>query len=410
MKTFKYQARTLNGSLQKGHLSGESRDRVAQALIDQDLFPIVVEAVDSNHQSGVLGALPSSVINILKPTKLDAQRLATLAQSLSDLLSAGMTLQRALDQLVKQIRDRRLSRILKGIAAEVRGGQTLSHALSQFRHDIPLSFIGALESGESAGNLEKVLEGLAKMYEQESSLRTVLRNALVYPSIVVTVAIGTLSVLFVFLLPRLAVLYQDMAQELPASTKLLLKTADICQAWGGWIAVGIIAIVAGVQTATRRSGALHMRLARQSLFLPIVGPLLLLREVLTFSQAMFSLIGGGVPLRTALTSAARSSNNIAFRADIQAASKQIVEGIPLSQALTGTLADQGNLCSLVQIGEEQGDLAAAMERATTLLRADMTQRTKTLTTVLEPVLIVGLGLVVAFIVFAMMVPIMEIQV
>ncbi len=342
--------------------------------------------------------------------RLDATRTATLSRTLSDLLDAGLTVQHALDQMSTQTRDRMLKPILDSGSAGVRSGLPLHLALNGVSPEIPESFLGAVESGESAGNLVQILSGLATMYEQESTLHKALQSALVYPLIVTSVAIGTLTVLFTFLLPRLSVLYEDLSQELPSSTRLLLSVADIARNQGVWILLSLTVVAVVIFGARHRSHKLRLMLAHWRLAMPVVGPILSLRENILFCQSLSGLVVGGVPLSSALDVAARSASNPVFRADIADARKRLAEGVSLSETLRGSRVDQGNLIPLIQVGEEQGELGEAMAKAAKMFQVEIDNRTKMLTTLLEPVLIVGLGFVVAFIVFAMMVPILEIEI
>jgi len=273
----------------------------------------------------------------------------------------------------------------------------------------PKSLVGAVEAGETGGGLIPILLGLAELYEKEDELQRSVRAALLYPVLVLVVSLATLLIMFLYLLPRLSGLYSDLGRQLPAPTRILIAASDFFQSSGVFVLVLIVVLLAGAAVLRARSERFRSLLASGLLGTPFFGRIVLNREIVRFAHTLASLVGGGVPLMRSLWFASRSSGNIVVARELRGFGQLVGEGASLSEVIGDSRIGDNVLVMMVQVGEEMGQLAPSLEKACRVYERELRERMNVLTTVLEPVLILSLGLIVGFIVFSMMLPIMELD-
>jgi len=409
MKVFRYIAKGGTGDRVEGTMESESASGVSRTLVAKGLFPLeVTEAHPESHvltQTGLLQKLWRRV----EQRPLKARSLALFTRRLGDLLDAGLPMQKAVHQLHAQTRERVLKTALRSVAFRVTGGESLSQSLSGFGSLFPQSLIGAVEAGETGGGLIAILQGLAELYEKEDDLEKTVRAALLYPTLVLLVSAATLVVMFTFLLPKLSLLYTDLGQELPGPTRFLIDVSAFFESYGTLIlAVGVV-LLGGLILLHGRSLRMRRLVSLAVLKLPVAGRIVLNREIVRFAHTLASLVGGGVPLMRGLWFASRCSGSPGLEAELEGFGQKVGEGASLSAVISESSLGDGVLVMMVQVGEEKGELAGSLEKACRVYERELRERMKVITTVLEPMLIVFLGLVVGFIVMSMMLPIMELD-
>jgi type II secretory pathway component PulF len=409
MKAFHYTAKTGPDRLVEGVAQGESPAGVARGLVARGLFPLDVREVGGDGGAAEWRRHLLKLVRTPTRRRLNSRDLALFTRRLGDLLEAGVPMQKAVTQLHLQSRERHLREPLAALAERVRGGESLSQSLSAADDLFPQALVGAVEAGESSGGLVPVLQGLAGLYEKDDDLKRTVRGALLYPALVLTVSIATLLVMFLYLLPRLSVLYADMGQRLPGPTRFLIAVSSFLSTYGVTIAAVLVLAVAAGLVARARSERLRRLLAQAPLRMPMIGRIVLEREIVRFSHTLSSLVGGGVPLMRGLWFASRSAGNAVIAEELRAFSRRVGEGAGLSDVIADSRIGDHVLVMMIQVGEEMGDLAGAIGKACHIYERGLRERMKVVTTVLEPLLIVGIGLIVGFIVFSMMLPIMELD-
>lgn len=409
MKAFRYIAKTGPGGRVEGVMEGESSSGVSRALLAKGMFPVEVSEVFS--QGGLLGKLGflRAFWERVERRPLNSQSLALFTRRLGDLLDAGLPMQKAIQQLYVQTKDRALKTVLHSVAFRVKSGESLSQSLTGYGSLFPRSLMGAIEAGETGGGLTPILLSLADLYEKEDDLRRTVRAALLYPTLVVLVSLATLTVMFLYLLPRLSVLYNDLGQDLPGPTKFLINTSAFFQTYGWLVLLILLFLVAGFIFLQANSLRFQRLVSLLVLKTPFIGRIILNREIVRFAHTLASLVGGGVPLMRGLWFAAKSSGNAVIVAELEGFGQQVGEGASLSQVIAESRIGDNVLVMMVQVGEEMGQLAESLEKACRVYERELREKMKVITTVLEPLMIVTLGLIVGFIVFSMMLPIMEID-
>lgn len=409
MQAFRYLAKSPTGDRLEGVTESESAAGVSRALVAKGIFPLEINAVYADGGGASRIEALRGAWQRLSRRPLNSQSLALFTRRLADLLDAGLPMQKAMHQLHAQTRERTLKNVLRSVAFRVTSGESLSQSLAGHGPLFPQTLLGAIEAGETSGGLIAILQGLAELYEKEDDLERTVRAALLYPALVLSVSAITMVVMFTFLLPKLSVLYGDMGQELPGPTRFLIETSAYFQAYGTLtIGIGVL-LFGGLFLVQARSPRLQRRLSEQVLRLPVVGRIVLNREIVRFAHTLASLVGGGVPLMRGLWFASRCSGNAAIVAELAGFGQKVGEGASLSTVIGESRLGDGVLVMMVQVGEEMGELATSLEKACHVYERELREKMKVITTVLEPMLIVLLGLIVGFIVFSMMLPIMELD-
>ncbi len=409
MKAFRYIAKTGLGTRVEGVMEGESTSGVSRTLVAKGMFP--VEVAEVFPESGFLGGtgVLGGLWQRLRHRPLGSQALALFTRRLGDLLDAGLPMQKAVQQLHAQTRERTLKGVLRSVAFRVKSGESLSQSLTGYGVLFPRSLIGAIEAGETSGGLIMILRGLADLYEKEDDLERTVRAALLYPALVLLVSVATLVVMFLFLLPKLSVLYTDLGQGLPGPTRFLLDTSAFFRGYGLLVLVVLLLLLLGLTVLRARSPRYRLLVSLAILNIPVVGRIILNREIVRFAHTLASLVGGGVPLMRGLWFASRCSGNAAVEAELAEFGQRVGEGASLSEVINESRLGDSVLVMMIQVGEEMGELADSLEKACRVYERELREKMKVITTVLEPMLIVFLGLVVGFIVFSMMLPIMELD-
>lgn len=402
MNRFRYAARRDTSELEEGVLRAESEEAVARVLRGRGLYLVSTEAVSDagRREAGLGGAFRRS--------RWGPGRQALLARQLADLLGGGLTVDAAVGILEEQASDEVTGGILRSLREAVQQGRPLSAALSDHPDQFPRGFPEAVRAGEASGALDHVLHRMADILEREDRVRTQIREAVTYPAMVACVGLATLIVLFVFVVPRITSLYQDFGQILPLPTRVLLAVSQGARTGLPALAIGLLLLAAG-WARWRRTEANQVRWGRRLLRLPVVGTALLLREHVRFSRLFGALVDGGVPVLDSLALTSMAAGNAHYGEELRHVRRSVHEGRGLAGALAARSVFTGPMVAMVRVGETSGDLASALARAGDLFERGLDGRLKKLTTLLEPMLILLLGLVVAFVVFAMLLPILQID-
>lgn len=393
MAVFRYQALDAAGRRRKGVIEAEGARQARAQLRARALLPETLQPADEAPSPGRPG----------RP--IAAATLALATRQLAVLLEAGLTLEEALSLLIEQAEDERLAVVLTTVRADVRGGQSLGRALAAQPQAFDPLYRAIVEAGEHAGALPHVMERLAGWLEGRQALRQKWLAALAYPAIVSVVAVLMLIGLVTYVTPQVLAVFAHSKTALPLPTRLLLGLSDFTRlAWPYLLAAS--AGLAVVLRESLRRPASRLRLHAAWLRLPLSGRLLRTTDTARFADTLAILAGAGVPLLTALTAAAGVLANEALKQQASAATARVREGMSLSRALA-----QGGfspvLTRLIASGEASGRLPQMLEKAARQQSDELDRRLSRLTTLLEPALILAMGLMVLAMVLAILLPIFE---
>ena len=400
MPAYTFEALQADGKSRQGVIEADTA-RAARALLrEQALVPLTVEPVTTG------GSVLTRPLGGARA--FNASQLAIWTRQLAGLIGAGLPLERALTALVDEAEHERQRHLLAALRAEVNAGAPLARAMAQHPRDFSPVYTAVIAAGEQGGHLGLVLERLADDLEERQTLKAKLIGAALYPAIVTVVAIVIVVFLVSYVVPQVASVFAGSKQALPTLTVLMMALSQFVRAWGGWLLLALVLIAAGARLALQND-VLRQKFDAAWLRLPLIGRLARGYNAARFGATLAMLAGAGVPILRALQAAGETLHNRAMRADAEDALVMVREGAPLAAALAQKPRFPGLLAMFARMGEQTGQLPAMLQRASAQLSAEVQRRALQLATVLEPLLIVVMGVVVLLIVLAVMLPIIQLN-
>ena len=399
MPAFRFEAADESGRISQGVLDADSARHARSMLRERGLTPLEVVGV----QESATGRSGSLLTPRLKPAEL-----ALVTRQLASLLAARLPIEQALSAVVEQAERASVRERFAAVRSEVVSGQTLSQALARHPRDFPDVYRALVAAGEQSGDLARVMIRLADYVESRTALQQRVMLAFTYPAIVTVVATLVIIALLTYVVPQVVGVFSQTRQQLPWLTVGLIAVSDFVRDWGVVVLAGIAAAVVGFRMALRSPSfrlAWHARL----LTTPVAGRLILGMNTARFTSTLGILTSSGVPLIRALDAGARTLGNDALRRVVDEAIERVREGAPLSRALAAGKRFPPVMIHMIASGEATGELPDMLERTASQLSQETERRTMTLTSLLEPMLILLMGAVVLVIVLAVLLPIIEIN-
>lgn len=405
MPAYTFEALDAQGATHKGLIDADTAKAARSQLRARALVPLSVEPA-----TGTASDTGGSGLNrtLWGGQVFNATALTVWTRQLAGLVAAGLPLERALSALADEAEDERQQRLVAALRAEVNAGAPFARALSQHPREFSATYSAVIAAGEQSGQLGAVLERLADDLEARETLKNKLIGASLYPAIVTLVAIVIVVFLVSYVVPQVANVFAGSQRALPFLTVVMLGLSGFVRSWG-WLLL-LLLVGAGVGLAVaRRNEALRERMDAAWLRLPLVGRLARGYNAARFAATLAMLAAAGVPILRALQTAAETLNNRAMRADALDALVLVREGAPLASALGSKKRFPPLVSMFARLGEQTGQLPVMLRRAAEQLSAEVQRRAMHLATVLEPLLIVGMGLVVMLIVLAVLMPIIQLN-
>lgn len=336
------------------------------------------------------------------------RQVATSLRQLATLLAADVPLVRALDLVASQAESRRLQTDLTAVATRVRQGDALAASLATVAGTFPRLAIPLVQVGEQAGLLAEVLHRLAAHLDQVDALRRKVQGALLYPVIILLVAAGSTLVLLLKVIPVFAQMFRESGVPLPVPTHLVITASEVLQqTWLGLVAIGGGSVLLGRAVVAHPRG--RGLVDRLQLRLPLLGGLLHTSALARFTRSLSTLLASGVPLLPALAATQDTLVNRYLEAAIRTARETVSQGVGLADALTGAVGWPPLVVQLLRVGEETGRLAPVLAHLADYYTTETEHRVQVLTTVLEPLLIVGVAVIIGGLLIAMYLPIFHLS-
>ena len=392
MPHFTYKAVDASGEVVEGEMEALSRSAVIERLRSGGHVPI---RADESRRAGTLK------VKGLGRRGPSAKEIGLLTRELATLLQAGLQVDRALATLV-EISEGAATRTLLGRVLEsVRGGSTLADALETFDGIFPNFYVGMVRAGEAGANLEEVLSRLADTMQKSRAIRENVKSALQYPILVLILAGLTVAILMIAVIPEFRPLFDDTGTALPLATRIVVGVSDFFRAYW-WALLGGTAAGVYVLHRHNRTRSGRLRRDRVVLNLPLFGALITQIEVARFCRTLGTLMSNGVTILNALSIAAEALSNRALAATIPEVHDRLQKGEGLARPLRDTGRFPGLALQLIQVGEESGQLENMLLRVADVYEEETTRTIGRLLGLLVPVITIGLGLLVAFIIGAML--------
>lgn len=403
MPAYAFEALDAEGATQKGVIEADTARSARGLLRDRALVPLAVRQVASGD-----GASAAPGATLLRRPVFSATSLSIWTRQLAGLVGSGLTLERALTALADEAENERQHHLVAALRAEVNAGSSFAKALARFPREFSDIYVAVVGAGEQSGHLGAVLERLADDLEERQALNAKLLAATLYPAIVTVAAIAIVLLLMTYVVPQVANVFAGSKHALPLLTVAMLALSEFVRSWGLVLLVLLAAGFAALRLALRNP-QLRTRFDAGWLGLPLLGRLSRSYNAARFAGTLAMLAGAGVPILKALQAAAETLGNRAMRADALDALVLVREGAPLASALAQKKRFPGLLGMFARLGEQTGQLPSMLQRAANQLSAEVQRRALQLATLLEPLLIVGMGLVVMLIVLAVLLPIIQLN-
>ena len=316
-----------------------------------------------------------------------------------------MTLDRSLQVLIDLTATEHLVRVLSDLQDRVRGGATFSSALEAQEGQFPRLYINMVKAGEAGGALDQVLDRLADYLERTAELRQTVVSALIYPSILLFVAGMSVILLLVFVVPQFTVLFEDMGAALPLPTRIVVATGDLFRNYW-WAMLCVMALIAVALERWLQDEAVRSRLDARVLRLPLFGDLIWKMETARLAHTLSTLLKNGLPLLSALTLAKEVVSNRQVSGRLDEAGEELKHGRGLAGPLARLQALPDLALQMIRVGEESGALDAMLAKVATIYDRETRNSVQSMLSLLEPVLIIGLGVVVAGIIISILMAIL----
>ena len=402
MPAFRYEAVDAGGTASKGVVHADSPRAARSDLRARGLVPLAIDAITG--QIDAAGKVRARRFG----DKLSTVELALFTRQLASLLEANLPLEQAFSALMEQAERVYMRDLIASIRAEVMGGVSLSDALAQHPRDFADIYRALVASGEQIGQLAGVLGRLADYIERRNALVQKVRLAFTYPAIVTVVAFAIVIFLLTYVVPQIVSVFANTKQQLPFLTVAMLALSDFVRNWGWLVALLVAALIYAWRSALK-DPATKLRWHSWLLTAPLYGRFERSLNTARFASTLAITTSSGVPILRALQTSRDTLSNVAMRQQVEEASNSVREGVSLARALSVHKHFPPMLIHMIRAGEVTGELPAMLDRAANVQEQDLERRAMTIAGLLEPALILAMGVVVLLIVLAVLMPIIEIN-
>lgn len=408
MPAYSFEALDAQGDTLRGVMEADTAKAARSQLRAQSLVPLQVSPVVSGDGAAANERNFGLGTRLFRRPVFNSVGLAIWTRQIAGLVTSGLPLERALTALTDEAEKEEERNLVAALRAEVNAGSSFAKALTQHPREFSDIYIAVVNAGEQSGHLGLVLERLADDLEERQTLKSRLIGAALYPAIVTVVAIAIVLFLVAYVVPQVAAVFAGSKRALPFLTVAMLWVSAMVRQYGWLAAIILVAGTVGLRAALRNE-AFRERFDAAWLRLPVLGRLARGYNASRFANTLAMLAGAGVPILKALQAASETLSNRAMRADALDATVLVREGAPLASAIAQKKRFPGLLSMFARLGEQTGQLPVMLQRAATQLSAEVQRRAMQLATILEPLLIVTMGLVVMLIVLAVLLPIIQLN-
>jgi type IV pilus assembly protein PilC len=394
MPLFEWQGKSVTGEIRSGVLDAPNQQLVEVYLRRLNIIPIKIKPKKE------------TTFVLFRRKSVSGKDLTTFTRQFAVVLEAGLPIVKSLEVLAEQQKNPYFKNVLKEIKLKVETGSTLSDAMAEYPKVFDNLYVNMVRSGESSGNLDVILKRLAGYLERILSLKSKVKHAMVYPSVIVIVTIAVISIIMLFVIPKFAEIYGSAGQALPLPTQILINISNNF----GKILIVFIILLAGLIIGIRyyRNTEIGRYNTDKIIFsLPLLGELFKKAAVARVARTLANLIGGGVPLLPALTIAGETSGNKVLEKAMEEVRINVSAGQSLADPMFYTGVFPYLLVEMVRVGELTGRLEDMLNRVADFFEEEVDRMVNTLSTLIEPILIVFLGIVIGGILISLYLPIFK---
>lgn len=398
MLNYVFNARNSEGTMTSGSLSADSRTTAVTALKQKGYYLLNVEPESK------IAAFLHQKAGFAKRVGVKARAIFT--RQLATMLKAGIQLTPALETLSKQTQDKYLSRVIKQLHSDVEQSSSLSEAMAKHPTVFSSVYAAIVAAAEEAGNLAETLSVLSRQLKAQASVNSRIKAALVYPVFLLVVSAGVICVLTIFVIPKFIELFVSANQNLPLPTRILVGTTDFLRdSW--WMFVFAIAGVLCLSLTALRNERVRLSVDVLLLKVPVVGTLNRRLQLARFARTLGSLLDGGVRIISAVNTTKAVTANTAFAREVANIEESILGGATMAKAVKEQEYFGEIAADMIEVGEETGTLPEALFEVADMHDQECESAISSITSLLEPVIIVVLGVIIGFVVMAILMPIFE---
>jgi type IV pilus assembly protein PilC len=400
MAVFRWQGVSPRGDTISGEMEASTRDAVLARLRAQRIQPIPAKIRERGKGLDKEIAIPGFGESI------KTRDIVIFTRQLGTMIDAGLPIVQCLDILAAQADKKKFRGIIRQLKEDVESGSTFTEALRKHPKIFDDLFVNMISAGEIGGILDTILARLAVYMEKAMKLKSKIKGAMIYPATIITVAVGVTTVLLIWVIPVFAELFSSFGQALPAPTQFVINMSNFTIAYFPYmIAVVIAAMVALRQAYKTEQGRLAMD--RAFLQAPVFGDLIRKSSIARFSRTLSTLVSSGVPILDALLITAKTSGNIVVERAILATRLSISEGNSISEPLIQSKVFPPMVCQMIAVGESTGALDAMLQKIAEFYEDEVDNMVANLTTLMEPMVILFLGIIIGGLVISMYLPIFK---
>ncbi|MBU3656428.1 MAG: type II secretion system protein GspF [Rhodocyclaceae bacterium] len=400
MQRFRFEAITYDGQTEKGVVESDAIKSARQQLLARGLVPISVELDGAGAgAAGVSGLL-------FKRKGISATDLAVITKQFALLVRSGLPLDEALRLLAEESPKQVARDVLAEIVHELQSGVPLSRALASQPATFDTLYQSVVAAAEHSGLMAPVLTQFATFLEKRQAMKQKVVAAMVYPVMLIAVSFLVMTVLMVYVIPQVTRVFESTRQKLPLTTEIVMSISSFLAEWGWLLVVAVLGLVWVVRHALQNP-SVRLDVDSRALSMPVIGPLILAYETARFANTMSMLVAANVPILSALRSARDTLRNSYLRSVVDAAEMRVREGSTLARALGAQGVFSPLFIHMIRSGEATGQLADMLRFGADNAEVDAEQTTRVFTSILEPAMILLMGVMVLFIVMAVMQPILE---
>ncbi len=406
MPVYQYRGYRNDGGAAAGIIDAESV-KVARLKLRKDgVFP--TDVVEQNQTGGrhLTRDLVSTGGSRGHSAVLSATDLAMLTRQFATLLVAGLPLVDALGVLIDQMENKPAKALLADVREQVRGGKALSHALGFYEKDFSPIYVHMVKAGEASGALDQILFRLAEFLEKQQALRNKVTNAILYPALMLVVGVGVLFFLMTFVVPKITAVFTSMKQALPFPTVVLMSISQFCSTY--W-PVMVLAVIGGGMMIRRYTQTEAGRILADRLVLriPLIGDVARMVSISRLTGTLATMLSSGVQLLDALDVSKRVMNNRILEEAVEGARQNIREGETIADPLKRSGQFPSLVTHMIAVGERSGEMEEMLRRIAQIYDGEVERVITRFTALLEPIMILVMGVIVFFIVVAILLPIFE---
>ncbi len=399
MPIFEYQVKDANGNDLAGKKESSDLNAVILELKSQGHIIIKIEEIKTRNQARK---------KAVRGKKIKLDDLLVFARQMATMVEAGIPLVQTLDILTEQTENPTFKKIIGGIKTDVEGGKNFSESLEAYKKVFSPLFISMIKAGESSGTLDEILDRLATYLEKMSNLQRKIKSAMIYPSVVMAIALIITTLMLVFIIPKFAEIFKSFDAKLPGPTQLLIDVSNVIRSHFIFIAAiavgGFLLLRAFIRTAGGRSWWDRLKLK-----MPIFGVLFLKSAISKFSRTLSTLVKSGVPILNSLEIVGNTAGNSVIEEALIDVKNSIREGEGIAGPLEKKAIFPPMVVRMVAIGEETGELEEMLGKIADFYDAQVDAAIEGLSSLLEPLIIAFLGIVIGGIVIAMFLPILNLS-